>query len=234
MSPRANGMAKMAMAADAPGVTEKAFDDFHLYDLPRETSLRDMETKQLEFVLSDKLPTKRLYICSQNNMWGGGNFLNDQDLSVPKVPIQTVLEFENKAEANLGVPLPAGIVRVYRKDGEQVEFIGENRINHTPQKETLRIPLGTAFDLIAERKRIDFKKSSAENRIEETFEITFRNRSKKPATIQAVERLYRTANAKITVKSHEFEMKDSNTAVFNIETTPDSPVTLKYTVVYTW
>src|SRR5581483_8115682 len=64
-----------------------------------------------------------------------------------KEKVGVYVEFKNNKESNLGQPLPAGIVRVYKADqtGAQ-QFIGENRIDHTPKDESVRIKLGDVFE----------------------------------------------------------------------------------------
>jgi hypothetical protein len=149
--------------------------------------------------------------------------------------VEIYREFKNSKENGLGVALPAGKTRFYRMDSDgQLEFTGENTIDHTPKNETIRVYLGNAFDLVGERKRTNFYKHPSQDLIRETFEIEIRNRSEDEVTVTVVEPLYRWSNWKITEKNHEFEKTDSQTIEFPVTVGPDQVKTVTYTVEYTW
>ena len=146
-------------------VTEKAFDEYHLYTLERTTTLRDRETKQVEFIRAAGVGTKQVYIydgvkidANRYNGWDWDNFRNDRSYGTESNPkIWVMREFANSQANHLGMPLPKGRVRFYRRnDDGQIEFTGENVIDHTPRDETVRIYTGNAFDLTGERARTDY------------------------------------------------------------------------------
>lgn len=232
---KAMAMSPQSLAVDS--VTERSFDDFHLYELPRATTLRDQETKQLEFTRASSVPTKRIYTYEGSPSfrfmgqaiieweWGSGE---------ENKKVESVLEFQNNEAAHLGIPLPAGNVRVYRKDGEQLEFVGEDHIEHAPRNEKVRLKLGFAFDLVGERKRTNFKVDSAQHILDESFEVRVRNQSKRAVEIQVLEHLPRTANWTISEKNKEFQKLDSQTMQFTLPVVPEGEAVLKYTVHYTW
>ena len=230
-------MRAAAMASDAE-VVEKTFDDYHLYTIQRSVTLRDQETKQIEFTRASAVPTKRVYTFDPapglqffgqtvlDREWNGGI------AALRKVA--TALEFTNSEAARLGMPLPGGTVRVYRKDGAQLEFVGEDGIEHTPRNEVVRLNLGNAFDLTGDRKRTDFSVDQTKRSMEERFEIRLNNRGKKPAEIRVVEHLVRAANWSLAEKSHEFQKLDSNTIEFDVTVAPERDAIVTYTVRYTW
>ena len=233
--------AAKAMRADmseaAPAVTEKAFDEFHLYSVARLTTLHDRETKQVEFAHSEKMiaPTIYVYDGATGYRFYGLNFDQGYGQSDNK-KIIVQREFVNDETNHLGIALPAGKLRFYRRDADgQLQFVGENTIDHTPRKETVRVTTGNSFDLVGERKQTNFRVDTGDKWIDETFEIKLRNRKKDaPVEIRVVEHLYRWSNWEITKKSDEFTKKDSQTIEFRIPVKPDEERTVSYTVHYSW
>jgi hypothetical protein len=221
----------------APPVTEKTFDEFHLYDVARPTTLHDRETKQVEFVHAEKMFAPTIYVydgASDYRFYGG---LNDQqgygESGNKKVLVQR--EFVNAETNQLGIALPAGKLRFYRRDADgQLQFVGENTIDHTPRNETVRVTTGNSFDLVGERKQTNFRVDTGDKWIDESFEIKLRNRKKEPVEIRVVEHLYRWSNWDITAKSDDFVKKDSQTVEFRIPVKPDEERTVTYSVHYSW
>ena len=234
-------MVKAAMAYDMPGeahaVTEKAFDEFHLYSIARATTLHDRETKQVEFVHAEKMyaPTIYVYDGAVGYQFYGLNYDQGYGQSDNK-KIIVQREFKNAETNQLGIALPAGKLRFYRRDDDgQLQFVGENTIDHTPRNETVRVTTGNSFDLVGERKQTNFRVDTGDKWIDETFEIKLRNRKKTDAVeIRVVEHLYRWSNWKVTAKSDEFAKKDSQTIEFRIPVKPDEEKTVTYTVHYSW
>jgi hypothetical protein len=236
-----NGMREKNMSsyAEAPAVTEKAFDEFHLYSIARPTTLHDHETKQMEFVHAEKMfaPTIYVYDGASDILFYGGVEIRQgygADTGNKKIIVQR--EFKNAETNQLGIALPAGKLRFYRRDDDgQLQFVGENTIDHTPRNETVRVTTGNSFDLVGERKQTDFHVDTSEKWINETFEIKLRNRKKTDAVeIRVVEHLYRWNNWEITKSSDKFEKKDSQTIEFRIPVKPDEERTVTYTVHYSW
>ena len=229
---------KAAMAYDeaAPAVTEKAFDEFHLYSIARPTTLHDHETKQVEFVHAEKMlaPTIYVYDGAAGYQFYGLNY--DQGFGQSdnkKIIVQR--EFKNAETNQLGIALPAGKLRFYRRDdGGQLQFVGENQIDHTPRNETVRVTTGNAFDLVGERKQTNFRVDTGDKWIDETFEIKLRNRKKEPVEIRVVEHLYRWSNWNITAKSDDFVKKDAQMIEFRVPVKPDEERIVTYTVHYSW
>jgi len=227
----------MAMAAPEEAVTEKAFDEFHLYSIARPTTLHDHETKQVEFVHAQNMYAPTIYVydgAEGYRFYGGLNY--DQGWGQSdnkKVIVQR--EFKNAETNQLGIALPAGKLRFYRRDDSgQLQFVGENQIDHTPRNETVRVTTGNSFDLVGERKQTNFRVDTSEKWVNETFEIKLRNRKKEPVEIRVVEHLYRWSNWNITAKSDDFVKKDAQTIEFRVPVKPDEERTITYTVHYSW
>ncbi|HIJ65651.1 MAG TPA: hypothetical protein HPP77_06825 [Candidatus Hydrogenedentes bacterium] len=226
-----------------PTVTEKAFDEYHLYTLERRTTLRDRETKQVEFIRASNVQSERFYVYdgvkiddNRYRGWSASNIREDHNygtISNPKVWVMR--EFENSEKNGLGIPLPKGRLRFYRRDTDgQLEFTGENLIDHTPRDETARVYTGNAFDLVGERVRTDFKIDHGAQWINESFKITVRNRKDEPVEIRVVEHLYRWFTWTIPEASQDYEKTDSQTIEFRVQLDPDEEKTVTYMAHYTW
>jgi hypothetical protein len=232
-----------AMDADAmaPVVREKSFDEFHLYTLAHATTLKDEETKQVEFVRATGVHAQRLFIydgaqTSQYAYYSPEQIRQDANygtVSNPKVWVME--EFKNSESNHLGIPLPKGRLRFYRRDTDgRLEFVGENTIDHTPKDEIIRVYTGNAFDVTGERKRTNYRVNSAEHWMDESFEIRLRNHKKEPVEVRAVEHLYRWSNWKIAEQSSNFEKKDARTLEFPVTIAANREQVITYDVHYSW
>jgi hypothetical protein len=236
--------AAMEMAAPmAPAVTEKAFDEYHLYTLERPTTLRDRETKQVEFIHASGVSSRQLYVYDGAKIdvnrylgWNWENIRNDHSYGTESNPkIWVMREFVNSQANHMGMPLPRGRVRFYRRnDDGQMEFTGENMIDHTPKDETVRIYTGNSFDLTGERRRTNYTVDIKQNAATETFEIKVRNHKKDPVEVRVVEHLYRGKNWSIAGNADKFVKKDSQTVEFPVTIPSDGEKVITYTAHYTW
>jgi hypothetical protein len=234
--------ARVVLAATAPPVTEKAFDEYHLYSLERSTTLHDRETKQVEFIAASGVQSQRLYVyngAATNNQYGYYGYeqiRNDPSYGTQSNPkVWVMQEFKNTKANHLGMALPRGRLRFYRRDDDgQMEFTGENMIDHTPTDETVRVYTGNAFDLVGERKRTDYTVDVSRRVMDESFEIKVRNHKKEAVEVRVVEKLYRSANWEITQKTDEYRKLDSQTIEFPVKVPPDGEATLSYRVHYSW
>lgn len=237
-------MAEMAMDSSGGAVTEKAFDEFHLYTLPRPVTLRDKETKQVEFMRGEGVKSKTIYEYDGAGLrWQNFRGWNPEQLRGRRnfggkvnTKIKVVREFANTEENGLGIPLPAGKVRFYRQDDAdgRLEFTGENLIDHTPQGEDIRVSIGDSFDLVGDRKQTDYQLDNRGRKLTETYEITLTNRKKEAVTITVQEMLIRGGNWEIIEKSDDFVKLDSRRVTFDVPVKPDEKRTVSYTVRYTW
>jgi len=240
------GLVTQMVAVNGMGdhpVTEKAFDEYHLYTLERSTTLRDHESKQVEFIRAAGVGTKEIYIYDGARIdagryygWNWDNFRNDHSYGTESNPkIWTMREIRNSEANHLGMPLPKGRVRFYRRnDDGQIEFTGENTIEHTPRDETIHIYTGNAFDLAGERWRMEYAVDNGRRTATESFEIKVRNHKKEPVEVRVVEHLYRGENWEITEKSDEYRKTDSHTIEFPVKIAPDEEKVVTYTAHYTW
>jgi len=241
LPPRAAGRMEKMMAFDAaaPAVQEKAFDDFHLYTLQRPLTIRDKETKQVEFLRAPAVKASKKYVYDAAAMlqFGGGGPQTQpvQGMEFPK-DVAIYWEFKNEEANGLGVPLPAGRLRFYRSDDQDgnLEFVGENNIGHTPRNESVSVYTGNAFDLVGERKITDFQSDERAEWIKETVEITVKNRSKEPKEIVVREHLWRWLNWKIENASMEHVKKDAQKIEFIVKLAPDEEKKVTYTAHYSW
>jgi hypothetical protein len=242
-----NGFGGMMLQAEssgfAPPVTEKSFDEYHLYTLDRATTLLDRETKQVEFVRADGIQSQAVYVYdgvkidyNRYNGWGYENIRNDRDYGTQSNPkVWVMREFTNSEANHLGIPLPKGRLRFYRRDADgQMEFTGENTIDHTPRDEVIRVTTGDAFDLVGERKRTNHHLGNNKNELDESFAIKLRNHKKEAVEIRVVEHLYRWPTWDIPEKSQAFTKTDAQTIEFRVEVKPDAEETVTYTVHYSW
>lgn len=227
-------------AAAAPGFEEKAFFEFHLYTLGRSTDLPDNSTKQLAlFDTAYGVPVEKVFVYEgqAGQYHQGGGPATDRNYGVQgNRKVDVYLEFDNAEAKGLGIPLPAGRVRVMQEDDADgsLEFIGEDVIDHTPKDEQVRIRLGSAFDVVGERKQLDFKIDNSRRQMEETIEITLRNHKDAPVTVLVHEQLYRWSNWDITLNNVEFDKIDARTVRFPVNIAADGESTLRYRVRYNW
>jgi hypothetical protein len=241
--PAAPMMAKRAMADQAreevAGFEEKSFFEYHLYTLGRTSSLPDNSTKQIELFpkAANVGCEKTLVYAGQAGQWYGGGPMTDRSYGITgNKKVDTYLSFRNRSEDGMGVPLPAGRVRVSKLDAADgsLEFIGEDRIDHTPKNETLLLKLGSAFDVVGERRQVDFKVDSNRNTMTEEIEVKIRNRKNAPVTVIVKENPYRWTNWKITQSSQAYEKQDARTLHFPVKVAADGEAVVRYTVRYTW
>ncbi len=222
------------------GFEEKAFFEYHLYTLGRPATIPDRSTKQIElFPTARQVPCEKVmvYYGLENRYPYYGAPMVDRNFGVESnKKVDTYLQFKNKKDIGMGMPLPSGRIRVSKLDAADgsLEFIGEDAIDHTPKDESVLIKMGSAFDVVGERVQTDFKVDTGRKRMEEKIEIKIRNHKDEKVNVIAKENLYRWTGWEITEKSHPFEKFDSRTVHFPVEVEKDGEVTIRYTVVYTW
>ncbi len=238
------GGAMAGMAGGAvPPVTEKTFEDYHLYTLERPVTLHDKETKQVEFVRASGVKSLVVYVYDgakiDSNRYGGWNpemIRQDSSYGTQSNPkVWVMREFVNSQANHLGMPLPKGRVRFYRRDSDgRQEFTGEDAIRHTPRDETIRMFTGAAFDLVGERRRVNYRVDHGRSMLDESFEIKLRNHKKEPVEVRVVEHLYRWNTWEIQLNSGPYTKTDSQTIEFRVPLQPGEEKTTTYAVHYTW
>ena len=236
-------LARQALEQDAvanDGFAEQSFFEFHLYTLGRNTTIADNSTKQIElFPTVRRVPAKKLlvYYGLLPQYLGFGGRYTQRELGVPmNTKVDVYLEFENREAAGLGIPLPAGRMRVSQLDAadDALEFIGEDVIDHTPKDETVRVALGSAFDVVGERRQVAFTIDTNAERMDETIEVKVRNHKTEPVDVLVRETLYRWTTNQIVETTHEYEREDARTVHFPVTIAPDGEAVVRYRVRYTW
>ncbi|MHC4168368.1 MAG: DUF4139 domain-containing protein [Planctomycetota bacterium] len=235
------GMGMGGFFGGAP-VSEKAFDEYHLYTLNRRTTLRNRQTKQVEFVRAAGVKSERVYVYDGSKLdprrgWPSESARIKREYGTESdTKVRVMREFKNSRQNNLGIPLPRGRMRFYRRDDDgQLEFTGEDSIDHTPRDETVRVYTGNAFDLVGERRQVDYKIENVRRMADESFEIKVRNRKEEETVeIRVVEHLHRGRTWEITRASHEYTKTDSQTIEFRVLLTAGEEKVITYAVHYMW
>jgi hypothetical protein len=224
-------------------VTEKTFDEYHLYTLQRPITLHDKESKQVEFVRAAGVTSQLIYVYDGAKIdpnryvgWNAEMIRNDAMYGTESNPkVWVMREFLNSEANHLGMPLPKGKVRFYRRDTDgRLEFTGEDTIDHTPRDEMIRVFTGSAFDLKGEHKRTNFRSDMGRQTMDEAFEIKLRNHKKEPAEVRVVEHLYRWTTWEIANSSMPYAKTNAQTVEFHVQLQPDEERTIAYTAHYTW
>ncbi len=227
-----------AAAAPAPQVEERAFFEYHLYEVQRPVTVKDQQTKQIEFVTASDVPASKFFVYDGSQMRFGGYYQPLDDpaygtLSNKKVMV--MLEFTNGEEQGLGVPLPKGTLRVYKEDVDgSTLLIGEDAIDHTPRDEDIRLYIGDAFDVVGERVQTDFQADYDDDWLEESYEITLRNHKDEDIEVRVVEHLFRWSAWQILDASEDFEKLDAQTIEFRVPVEANGEAEVTYRVRYEW
>ncbi len=216
--------------AAAPAMAEEGLFEYHLYTLPRPTTLKENQTKQVALLDAGGVPLRKEY-----RLDGGGHYYQGRygDLG-QKLKVAVFVEFDNrKAAQSRHAALPKGVVRVYKQDRSgQPQFIGEDRIDHTPENETVRLKLGEAFDVTANRKQTDFRKLGGDSRynyrFESAFEITLNNAKDEAVTVTVVEPV--PGDWKVLGESHKHRKGSANAAVWEVPVPAKGEAVLSYRV----
>jgi hypothetical protein len=233
----------MMKAVEAPaaagGFAQKAFFEFHLYTLGRPTTLPNNSTKQIElFDQARQIPAKKvlLYYGAVQPYFYPSPY-TDRNMGVEmNKKVDVYLEFKNDKQFGLGVPLPAGRLRVSQLDKADgsLEFIGEDTIDHTPKDEQVRVKLGSAFDVVGERRQVSFSVDTTAKWMEEEIEVKLRNHKSQPVDVIVKENLYRWSNWKILTQTHKYDKEDARTISFPVKVAKDGEAVVRYRVRYTW
>ncbi len=222
--------ARMVMdAAAAPQFAQESFSEYHLYSLGRRTSIADKETKQISLLSGTGVPVEKLFVVEGQQFY----YHNYQHPGSPlKDVVQVYYKFKNDEKSGLGMPMPAGTIRVYQADSKGgIQFVGEDRINHTPKDELLSLHIGNAFDVVCERKQTDWKKLS-DRLYEMEFEITLRNHKDSPITVEVNEPI--GGDWQMVDSTHKWTKTSAFAAQFSVPVAKDGTTVLRYRVRVRW
>ena len=231
---------KMAMdSAAAPGFEEKSFFEYHLYTLGRPATVAQNQTKQIELLKAADVPVRKIFLydgAPQYRFYGG--LMSDASYGSEESnkKVNVIIEVKNSKDNHMGMALPKGKVRLYKRDEADgsLEFVGEDQIDHTPKDETVKLHIGDAFDIVGERKRINYSVDNSRHIIIESFEIRVRNHKTEPVEVLVKETLYRWNNWEITESNQKWTKYDSNAIHFPVKVDKDGEQVITYTVRYTW
>jgi hypothetical protein len=222
-------MAVPSAADQSARMVQEAFSDYHLYTFGRKTTIGNNETKQLNMLGASAFPVRKRYVVDGQSFY----YRNAASPGSPiKDAVKVFYQLRNDVASGLGMPMPAGTVRVYQADSKGgTHFVGEDRIGHTPKDETLNLQIGTAFDLVAERKQIDFEKI-APNVYEMEYELVLRNHKSSAVSIEVNEPIGGTW--RMVRSSHPWNKTDAWAAQFDVPVDADGAATLRYRVRVTY
>jgi hypothetical protein len=220
---------KSADAVSEMSMSQEAFSDYHLYTLGRKTTVNNSETKQVSMLGATAFPVQKRYVVEGQAIY----YHNAQHPGAPiKDVVQVYYQFKNEEKAGLGMPMPAGTVRVYQSDSTGgVQFVGEDRIDHTPKDEAINLKIGNAFDVVCERKQTDFQKIAGST-YEVEYEVTLRNHKATPVTVEVNEPIGGTW--RMLQSSHEWSKTSAWAAQFTVPVSADGAAVLKYRVRVTY
>jgi hypothetical protein len=229
----------LAMSDSVQGFEEKSFFEYHLYTLGRPATIPDNSTQQLEL-----FPAARGVACEKTLVYYGaagarpyGSPATDRNYGIQSNrKVDVYLGFKNAKEQNMGMPLPAGRIRVSKLDSvdQTLEFIGEDVIDHTPRNEAALIKMGSAFDVVGERRQVNFTVDTTRKTMTEEIEVKVRNQKKEAVTVMVKENLYRWTNWQITSKSQDYRKDDARTVTFPVKVAAGAEAVVRYSVTYTW
>jgi hypothetical protein len=219
----------VAKSAAAPQFQQENFSEYHLYTLGRRTSVEDKETKQISLLQGSGVPVAKVFVVNGQNYY----YHNRQTPGAPlKDNVMVYYKFKNEEKSGLGIPIPAGNVRVYQKDSKGgILFVGEDRIDHTPKDESISVHIGNAFDVVADHKQTDYK-SLGSNLWEMEFEVSIRNHKDSPITVQVNEPI--GGDWEMLNSTFKYTKTAAFAAQFNVPVDKDGTAVLRYRVRAKW
>ncbi|MCH9697187.1 MAG: DUF4139 domain-containing protein [Gammaproteobacteria bacterium] len=223
------GRTALAMES-ADSMSEESLFEYHLYSLNRPTDIANNQTKQVSLLAAQSVPVDKEYVLQGQDYYYRSSYGNIGE----KLKVGVYVQFENREAHSLGMPMPKGIIRVYKRDsGGHAQFIGEDRIDHTPNKDTIRLKLGDAFDVTANRNQTRFARRSASEPFNHVFEAAYEIELKnaKQEAVNVVVREPIPGDWKMLKESHQHKKVASGTSQWTIKIDSESSTVLKYTVL---
>ena len=221
---RRAGPQPMMMAAKAVSaeMREESFAEYHLYTLERPTTVKDRQQKQVALLEAEGVKAARHYVVESPQWW------YVQRIGKQKQDVRVDVEIANRADNHLGMALPAGVVRLYQRDRRgTAQFVGEDRIEHTPKDELVKVTMGNAFDVVAERRQTDYRKLS-DNLYEDAFEVTLRNHKESAVAVEVREQV--GGDWEMLSNSHPFEKLSTFGVSFSVPVAANGEAKLTYRV----
>ncbi len=227
---RAKALTMAAPAMNEDGFVQEQMFEYHLYTLGRRTTLNNNQTKQVALLQAENIPCQKEYRVSGNGLWFARNMAD----GVQRPKVEVMLTLDNRKASHLGMPLPKGIVRVYKADTRgMLQFAGEDRIDHTPEHGRLTLKLGNAFDITTEKRQTDFRKLPSTGRdayrFQSSHDLRIMNAKKVPVTVKIYESM--AGDWRIQKESHPHKQETAHQALWEIQVPPEYQTTLTYTVL---
>ena len=211
-------------AKPAAQFVERRFFEYHLYDLPRPTTLKNNQTKQIRLLDRNGVRTEKTFTLQGAPWYYTQTYGGEQ-----KLKVGVYQEFQNASSNGLGMPLPAGVLRLYKADADgTLQLAGEDRIDHTPRDERVRVKVGEAFDLVADRRQTEFQVLSSGHLYEEAFEVTLRNHKDEDVVVKVIEPL--PGEWRMLANSHPFEKLEAFTVRFDVPVKANGEAKLSYRI----
>ncbi len=223
-------MDQMVLAEAAAPMQEESLFEYHLYTLNRPTTIADKQTKQVSLLTANSVPVTKQFLLEGNDYY----YYSSHGNIGQKIKIGVFVEFNNDEASGMGMPLPKGVVRVYKKDSKgNAQFVGEDRIDHTPKNEDIKLKLGDAFDVTANKKQTNFKKRSGNSKYnyvyESAYEIELKNA--KSEEVEVVVREPIPGDWQMLKSTHEHEKVAAGTAEWKVKVPAEGSTVLKYNVL---
>ena len=213
-----------AKEAASPQFKEESFFEYHLYTLDRRTTIKDNQTKQMSLLDANQVPLKKLFLFSGSPQY----YYYQMEQGSNKQKIGVFLELENSKKNNLGMPLPKGTIRVYKEDQDgSLQFVGEDRIDHTPKDEKFKIKIGEAFDVVGERVQTDYKRLGR-NLFEVAFEVGLRNHKSEDIKVLVEEPI--PGDWEMLSNTHPYEKLQAHLIRFEVPVAKDKEIKVKYRI----
>ena len=225
MAAKASRMREAAAAAPRSDMAQESLFEYHLYTLQRPTTIADRQTKQVALLGAQGVPVAKELLLQGSDYY----YRSSVGGIGQKMKVGVFVQFENRESSRLGVPMPKGVVRVYKKDSAgNAQFVGEDRIDHTPKNEKVRLKLGDAFDVTADKKQTDFRARGG-HMYESAYEIVLRNAKKEAVTVVVREPV--PADWTMLEESQRHAKVASGTAQWKVNVPAEGSTTLKYRVL---
>ena len=227
--PQTRQVLALESMAVAEVMQEETLFDYHLYTLPRPTTIADKQTKQVALMSVNGVPVQKHYVTT-----GSGHLYGGPTTVTQKQDVEVLLMLRNNTDSHLGVPMPAGVVRVYKNDSaDRIQFIGEDSIDHTPRNEDIWLKLGNAFDVTVERKQVAFKKVRNTGQYSFSAEVSHSLvlKNAKEQTVEVTVRESIPGDWEIVAQNREHNKVSSNLAEWQIRLSPEEELHLDYTAL---
>jgi hypothetical protein len=217
----------LAMAAAPMQFQEQGLFEYHLYDLQRKTTIKENQSKQISLLEARGIAINKELIVQGQGTWWYSSFVNP---SQTKSPVNVFIKLKNSEANHLGMPIPAGIVRLYKEDNSgSLQFIGEDNVDHTPKDEEIKLKVGEAFDVVVDRRQTSFQQIVS-NVYESEWEIIIRNHKKEDIVVAVIEPVAGFSNWEVLTSSHPYQKVDAFTFKFLIPVVKDGETKLTYKV----